>query len=520
MNEIKLNKQVSLKQWRASFCTACLFLVLLSCKSTNSDTQHADLLSLSLVGGLSDAPAEEPVELDLPQIKKRGRLIAIVDNSSTSYFIYKGQAMGYEYDLLTRLAQKLGVDLEIVITTSLDKAFEMLQRGEGDIIAHNLTITKERRAKIAFTLHHNEVRQVLVQRKPKAWRNMTLDNIDKKLIRNPLDLAGKEVYVKKNSSHFSRLVNLSDEIGSDITIREEDPSVEVEALIKKVAKGEIDYTVADENIAQLNAAYYANLDVKTPLSFHQRIAWGVRTNAPELLKAVNSWIKDIRKTPDYAVIYNKYFKNRSNMKMLASSSYSSISGSQLSPYDKHIKDAAAKIGWDWRLLAAVVYQESKFNPEAESWMGASGLMQLMPETAEIFGAADPMDPRQSIMAGASYLQWLDKFWADEVPDPDERKKFVLASYNVGQGHVLDGRKLARKHGRDPQVWEDNVAYFIEKKADPAFYNDEVVSLGYCRGSEPVRYVKNIMQRHARYRQLIPDEVAPEGVKEPLLASAK
>ncbi|AHM60830.1 lytic transglycosylase [Flammeovirgaceae bacterium 311] len=520
MNEIKLDEKVSVKQWRSSFYTACLLLVLLSCKSTNSDTQHADLLSLSLVGGLTGAPANEPVELDLPEIKKRGRLIAIVDNSSTSYFIYKGQAMGYEYDLLSRLAQKLGVDLEIIITTSLDEALEMLQRGEGDIIAHNLTITKERREKIAFTLHHNEVRQMLVQRKPQSWRNMTLDNIDKKLIRNPLDLAGKEVHVKKNSSHFSRLVNLSDEIGSDITIVEEDPTVEVEALIKKVANGDIDYTVADENVALLNAAYYSNLDVSTPVSFHQRIAWGVRTNAPDLLKAVNGWIREIRKTPDYAVIYNKYFKNRSNMKMLASSNYSSISGSQISPYDKHIKEAASRIGWDWRLLAAVVYQESKFNPEAESWMGAAGLMQLMPETAEIFGAENPLDPKQSIMAGANYLQWLDKFWTDEVPDPEERKKFVLASYNVGQGHVLDARKLARKHGRSPEIWEEHVAYFLEKKADPAFYNDEVVSLGYCRGGEPVRYVKNIMQRQARYRQLIPDEVAPSHEKEQLLAMAK
>lgn len=510
MSVKKLFRQVMLAEWKASFCTACLLAMLLSCKPTNSDTQHADLLSLSLVAGLSDGETVvKPVELDLPEIKKRGRLIAIVDNSSTSYFIYRGQAMGYEYDLLTRLAQKLGVELEIVITTSLDKAFDMLQRGEGDIVAHNLTITRERQEKVAFTLHHNEVRQMLIQRKPKAWRNMTLDAIDKKLIRNPLDLAQKEVHVKKNSSHAARLKNLSDEIGSDIMIVEEDPSVEVELLIRKVADGELDYTVADENVARLNAAYYANLDVSTAVSFPQRIAWGVRKNAPELLKEVNGWIKEIRKTPDYAVIYNKYFKNRSNMKMLATSNYSSISGNQISPYDRYIKEAAKKIGWDWRLLAAVVYQESKFNAEAESWMGAAGLMQLMPETAEIFGAENPLDPRQNIMAGANYMQWLDKFWADEIPDPEERKKFVLASYNVGQGHVLDARRLARKYGKKPELWEEHVAYFLERKADPKYYNDEAAKLGYCRGSEPVRYVKNIMQRQARYRQLIPDEPVQE-----------
>lgn len=520
MNVKQLFKLLLTFERKASFCTACLLVMLFACKPTNSDTQHADLLSISLVSNLTpNGNAEQATALDLPQIKKRGRLIAIVDNSSTSYFIYRGQPMGYEYDLLSRLAQKLEVDLEIVITTNLDKAFEMLQRGEGDIIAHNLTITKERQEKIAFTNHHNEVRQVLVQRKPKAWRDMTLDAIDRKLIRNPLHLAHKKVHVKKNSSHAARLRNLSDEIGADIDVIEEDPSVEVEALIRSVANGELKYTVADENVARLNAAYYGNLDVETPISFPQRIAWGVRQNAPELLAAVNGWLADIRKTSDYAVIYNKYFKNRSNMKMLASSNYSSISGNQISPYDKYIKEAAAKIGWDWRLLAAVVYQESKFNPEAESWMGAAGLMQLMPETAEIFGAEDPLNPQQNIMAGANYLQWLDKFWADEIPDPEERKKFVLGSYNVGQGHVLDARRLARKYGKKPELWDGHVAFFLEKKADPEYYNDEVAKLGYCRGSEPVRYVKHIMQRQARYRQLIPGEPVPQP-EEQLIAAVQ
>lgn len=514
----KLYLQVLLRGTRVTYLAAFLMVMLLACKPSNTDTQHAALLSFSSLAATEDV-VEKPVELDLADIKKRGRLVAIVDNSSTSYFIYKGQAMGYEYDLLSRLAQKLGVDLEIVITTSLEEAFSMLQRGEGDIIAHNLAITRERQEKIAFTHHHNEVRQVLVQRKPQNWRNMTLDGINKKLIRNPLNLANKTIHVKKNSAHAARLRNLSDEMGAEIQVIEEEASVEVEALIKRVANGQIDYTVADENVAVLNAAYYVGLDVSTPVSFAQRIAWGVRPNAPELLSAVNAWIKEIRKTSDYAVIYNKYFKNRTNMKMLASSSYSSISGNQISPYDKHLKDAATKIGWDWRLLAAVVYQESKFNAEAESWMGAAGLMQLMPETAEIFGAEDPLNPRQNIMAGASYLQWLDKFWVDEIPDPEERKKFVLASYNVGQGHVLDARRLARKYNKKPEVWED-VAFFLEKKADPKYYNDEAAKLGYCRGSEPVRYVKNIMQRLSRYRQLIPDEQPLPQEQAQLVASAK
>ena len=477
-----------------------MFLPLIACSPSGAETPHqqADFLGLDFL----DKPV---VDLDLPGIKEKGRLTAIVDNSSTSYFIYRGQPMGYEYELLNLLAEDLDLDLEIVIVSDLEEAFEKLNKGEGDIIAHNLTVTKDRQEFIDFTIHHNEVRQMLVQRKPKNWRNMKVHNIEEKLIRNPLELGGKKVIVRKASAYFSRLHHLSEEIGEDIDIVEDDGDVETEEMIRKVAKGEIDYTIADEDVAKLNAVYYPDLDVKTAISFPQKVAWGVRKNSPELLEAVNGWITKMRKTTDYYVIYNKYYKNRSGMRMLANSSYSSINGNQISPFDKVIKEAATNLGWDWRLLAAVVYQESKFNPEAESWMGAAGLMQLMPETAEIFGAEDPLDPRQNILAGANYLKWLDDFWADEVPDPEERVKFVLGSYNVGQGHVLDARRLCRKFGKDPQVWSDNVEYFLNLKANPKYYTDEVVKLGYCRGSEPVRYVKSIMRRAGRYKQLLPEE---------------
>ena len=153
-----------------------------------------------------------------------------------------------------------------------------------------------------------------------------------------------------------------------------------------------------------------------------------------------------RKTA-YYVIYNKYFKNPKASYLRATSTYSSLNGEKISPYDELIKQAAAKLNWDWRLLASQIYQESKFDPQAESWAGAIGLMQLLPETASMYGASDVYNPKESIQAGVNYLLWLDKMWAKKVPDPKERIKFVLASFNVGQGHVLDARQLARKYGK-------------------------------------------------------------------------
>ena len=445
-----------------------------------------------------------PVSLDLDQIKERGSLTAILNNSSTGYFIYRGQPMGYEYELLTRLAEALDVSLSIEVTNDIEEAFQMLDRGEGDIIAFNMTVTAPRKERVAFTEHHNEVKQVLVQRLPDQWRSMKRHQLEKSLIRNPLDLEGKEVHVHKSSAYAGRLANLAEEIGGTIEIIEED--ADTEALIKMVAKGEIDYTVADEDIAMVNATYHSAIDVRTPVSFPQKVAWATRKNAPELLTAVNDWIREMKQGTDYYVIYNKYFKSPKTMLKRVRSDYSSVAGEYISPYDELIRQAADTLGWDWRLLAAQVYQESKFDAEARSWAGATGLMQLLPSTGEMYGVTNMLSPAQSLQAGATYLNWLDTIWAKYVPDAEERRKFVLASYNAGQGHVLDARRLARKHGKDPERWED-VAEFLLLKSQPEYYNDPVVKSGYCRGSEPVNYVREILQRYDRYRQLVREETS-------------
>lgn len=465
-----------------------------SCRQNNNETKEQKMTSGNQL--------PEPIDFDLAKIKERDTLIAIVDNSSTGYFIYKGQPMGYEYELLNLLAKELDVKLKLIITNDIDEAFVKLNKGEGDIVAHNLTITKSRKEQVNFTLPHYQTKQVLVQRKPKNWRKMKIHEIEETLIRNPIDLIGKEVYVRKGSSYFTRLQNLSEEIGGDIMVIEGFADLETEALIKKVATGEIDFTVADDDVAKVNRTYYPNIDIKTAISFPQRIAWAVRKNSPDLLQGVNNWITKMQKKTAYYVIYNKYFKSPKASYLRATSNYSSVNGESISPYDKTIKIAAEKIDWDWRLLASQIYQESKFNPNAESWAGAVGLMQLVPATAEMYGASDLSNPKQSINAGVNYLKWLDQLWSKKVPDPEERIKFILASFNVGQGHVLDARRLAVKYGKDPQKWEGNVEVFVLKKSQSEYYLDPVVKSGYCRGEEPVKYVREIMSRYDKYKQLI------------------
>ncbi len=462
---------------------AVLFLLVLSCNEPSDDST-------------SNSKA------DYADIIKRGKIVALTGYNAYSYFIYRGRPMGFEYELVKRFADHIGVDLEIKVVRNIAKMFEMLNDGEGDLIAFNLTVTKERSKKVAFTHYHHTSRQVLVQRKPDNWRQIKMHQIERQLIRNVLDLEKKTVHVRAGSAYLKRMQNLSEEIGGTINIVEAPPDVTTEELIKMVAEGEIDYTISDDNVARLNQAYYSNIDIGTHVSFTQRIAWGVNKNSVNLLEKINNWIDEMRKTSDYYVIYNKYYRNRAAYTRRVTSDYFSNTGGKISRYDDLIKSYADSLHWDWRMLASLIYQESQFKTDVKSWAGARGLMQLMPETAKQFGVSDISDPQQSLKAGVSYLEYLDRFWTDMVPDSSERLKFVLASYNIGPGHIVDARNLAEKYGADPEVWEDNVELYLLNKSKQKFYNDEVVKLGYAKGTETVKYVREVLRRYELYKQLI------------------
>lgn len=441
------------------------------------------------------------VSIDLAQIRERGFLQAIVDNNSISYFIYRGQPMGYEYELLQSLARQLNVELKIKVLSGIERAIDLLNRGEADVIAFPLTITRERTEYLAFTDAQFTTSQVLVQRKPANWRRMPPTRVERMLIRSPVSLIGRKVHVMNESSFKQRLQNLSQEIGGDILIVEDSATAETESLIAKVAKGEIEFTVTDQTLGMVNAIYYPDLDVSTVLSLPQQISWAVRKNSPDLQTAINGWLAGQKENGRFKLVYDKYFNNPRSSHIRMTSAYSSLGGNKLSPYDEQIKREARSLGWDWRLLASVIYQESNFRPNAESWAGAVGLMQLMPATAIEFGAVDRTNPHQSLRAGARYLRYLDKLWSKYVRDPDERVKFVLASYNAGLSHILDARNLAKKYSKDPNRWDD-VESFLRQKSNPKYYRDPVAVAGYCKCEEPVNYVRDILARFEEYKLLI------------------
>ena len=427
---------------------------------------------------------------DLDDIQKRNKLIAVTTYSASSYFIYRGQPMGFEYELLSMFAKEIGLELEIVISKEPSKVKHSLARHEADIVAANIAVTRKNANEFQFTDAIAVTRQVLVQRKSDG------------LIRNQIDLIGKTVHLYPGSAYVDRVKNLSDEIGGDIEIQNVSSEIIPEKLIAQVSDGTIDYTIAEEGTALINAAYHPNLDVSTPISFPQRVAWLVRPEATELRLKLNEWILKIKENGVLDAVYARYFKQSRIAGERMRSGFHSLTGKSISAYDDLLKKASKDAGFDWRLLAAVAYQESRFNPRAKSWAGATGLMQVMSYTASGYGYRNLYDPVENVRISGLYFQSVEKHLAKYELDESEKIHFMLASYNAGPGHVEDAMRLAEKYGKNPKIWFNNVDEFILNLANPVYYNDPIVKYGYCRGEEPYLYVKQIMERFEHYKRFI------------------
>lgn len=479
------------------FIILLVTLLIISCQQQGKSVEVNDDVDYNSIVANS-------VDRDLEAIKQDGVLRVLVVYSSTSYFLYRGQPMGFEYELLRQLAAHLDLKLEVVISDDLDSEFEVLNRGDVDLIAHGMTITNQRKWEVDFTDYLYLTKQVLVQKKPDNYRNMSYGSLQRELIHDAIELINDTVSIRRNSAYYERLLSLSNEIGGTIIIDTLDSQLSTGEIIDMVADGKIKHTIADENLAKINAAYKPILNIDVPISLSQRIAWVTRKKSKNFRAIVNTWIKAQRKTTNYRVIYNKYFKNKRSFQRRTKSDYYSLNNNEISQYDNLIKIHAKKIGWDWRLLSSQIYQESKFDPGADSWAGAKGLMQVMPATAESLGIKNLADPKESIRGGTTYLNQIYK-QLTKVPDTLNRVKLTMAAYNCGLGHVTDAQLLAEKNGLDPNIWTDNVELMLLDLSLPKNYNKPFIKYGYVRGSEPVMYISEIFERYEQYKTFIQSE---------------
>ena len=422
---------------------------------------------------------------DLPEIRRHGVLRVITRNNAATFFLWRGEQMGFEYELLREFAKHHGLHVEVVIALQHASLFDMLKGGTGDIAAASLPSDVPPRVPgVAMTRPFNYVYDYLVARH------------DDDTILGIEDLIGRAVTVRRSSAHWHTLERLrAAGLKLDIDIAPED--AETETLIAAVGEGRLDLTVAASHVLDIELGYRTDIRKAFTLRGPVPLGWAVRSENTELLTALNEFLAKEYRGLFFNVVYQKYFENPVRMRRHRKDRVDHEQADGLSPYDAIVQREAAKHGFEWPLIVAQMYQESRFYRKARSPAGAVGLMQFLPRTAREFGVKNLFDPEQSIRAGVAYLAWLHSRFEPELTVKD-RIWFALAAYNAGFGHVRDARKLARELGLDPNRWFDNVEDAMRLLSKRAYYRK--TAYGYVRGYEVVNYVREIRERYRSYLQ--------------------
>lgn len=449
-------------------------MVSSSMKPFPSGTWMPFLLVCAVIGAaVSCTPRTTQRSSDLSEIRQRGHIVMITQNSGNTYFQYRDQPAGFEYDLAAEYARYLGVDLEIDTPGWLEM-FDKLEHEAGDFIAAGVTVVPSRKKRVDFSDPYLSVRQQVIVH----HNNQGIQRIS--------DLNGKTVHVRAGTSYQERLAELlSRGVEMELVLV---PNVTTEELIRRVADSEIEITVADSNIALSNRLYHPDIRIAFAISEPQPLAWAVRKGNRELLESINGFLT--LKTEDGTLdrIKARYYGKRENLSRVDLKAFHRKVETHLPRYREMIEEASTRHGFDWRFITAVIYQESHFNPRARSYTGVRGLMQVTQKTALEMGIDNRMDPRQSVEAGVGYLAGLYQRFMD-IDDEKNRLLFALASYNIGYGHVRDAQDILRLKGRDPGSWAA-LKEALPLLSVPEHYRE--TRFGYARGHEPVRYVENVL----------------------------
>lgn len=465
-------------------------LFLASCAETS--TPEAD--SESVQSEQHSLP--EPVERDFSEIKESGVLRMITHYSSNTYFLHQGMEVGFEYELVRAFAREHDLALEVVIIEDDQNPFQLLNSGEGDLIAANYAVNKERSGIAAFSRPYNLVDQMIVFSNRLDERPASLEEMVELEV---------PITVGRNSSYYPTLLAMKEQ-GVDLTIDLIEGEIDTETLLFQVAEGPFMATVSDDNMFHATDRYLDGLSAGPIIAEKDSIAWATRTNAPDLLDRMNRFLyQHFRFTADSErprrseflnVLRQRYFVTGPQLAEYYNPGVLYQTTGLISPYDELVQSVADSLDLDWLMLTAMIAQESRFNPASESWAGAVGLMQIIPRFSDI--ELDQLYvPETNIQEGARILrEHLDHY---AYMDSLNQWSFALATYNAGLGHMADARRLVIDRNGNPNDWED-VAEAFMMLMQRQHYQD--ARYGFARGIETVRYVEEIMNRYQTYQRIV------------------
>ena len=421
-----------------------------------------------------------------------------MENSASTYFLFGDEEMGFDFDLIKVFAKEHQLHLKIKVMDDVDAMFELIQSGEADIIASNLTYTSLRDSVADFSLPIYATRQVLVQRAFDADRQK--EKLD--IIKDTNDLVSTMISVHGYSVFYDRVKELEKNLDTILSVHVVPGTYSSDDLVRLVAEGKLEATITDESLMGILSEDYPNLDYHVEMSKPQPICWAFRNHSPQLKVVLDNWLSKETTKIKVNELRKKYFKSNTTSIVHSHTSLvmPRLSGQGISPFDNELKEAAKEIGWDWKLLAALSYQESRFDSMAISKHGAFGVMQLMPQSAERFGCDSSDLVKGNIRAAALLLRELDRSLQQRVQNKEERMKFVLAAYNSGLGHVQDAMQIARKLNQPDSIWYGNVENMLLLKSQREYYTLEGVKNGYCRCHETYHFVYRVLGYYDHFKK--------------------
>ena len=444
-------------------------------------------------------------------------------SGATTFFTYRDEPMGYQYELVQLFAHSRRLPMKLYVTHSMEEAEEMVEQGRVDLCITPHAVTHSAKERFRFAGPESLSGLVLVQRREAAGDSVPY-------LRDVTGLLGQEVTVLSGSRAEGRMERLEEQLGGKIRLRViEADTVNTEDLIAQVASREINYTIADEDLAKLTKTYYPGIDISLEVGFAQRLRWFTSSEAIGLAEALDQWAKDIPEDESFRQIYKRYFElskvmpsetpssptskggrserggeKESTTHGASSMPHASGSSSQgsygISAFDKLFEREAQRIGWPWQVLASIAYQESNFRPEVVGWSGARGLMGIMPRTGKIYGAStkELLDPAVSVRVAVDCLRSIDALFINQITNREERIKVTLAAYNAGPAHLQDAVRLAQKYGYASDRWEGGIETALRLKSEAKYYNDPVCRAGYLRGKGVASYVDQVIARYHSY----------------------
>lgn len=433
-------------------------------------------------------------ETVLDQILASGELKVLTRNSPSTYYEGPDGPAGLEYDLAKMFAEHLGVELTVIIPDSFSNLLESVNNNVGHIATAGLTITEPRKKIFKFGPSYQEITEQLIF------------NTNLHRPKNLGDLQGGLLEVVANSSHNERLIELKTEHPN--LAWKENKTLESEELLQLVSDEVIDYTIADSNEATLNKRFLLNLRTAFDIGPPQQLAWALPNNNDDsLYNAVVKFFELIKSNGELTRLIERAYGHLENFDYVGTLFFKRHVETRLPRYREYFEISASENSLDWRLLAAIGYQESHWNPEAVSPTGVRGIMMLTQKTAAQLGVKNRLEPESSIDGGARYFASRRKIIVDSIQEPD-RTWMALAAYNVGAGHLEDARIITEQLGKDPNKWID-VNQALPLLAKRKWYKK--TKHGYARGWEPVRYVENIRSYYDLLRWIDDSsrDIAPE-----------